>query len=93
MPRPRQNASKISSNFSQSECVAQNSARSAGLSDDGRAAAGEARIASASRVSASPTLKPLSRSVRAKPASRRRVGDADRPRERGRLASIPLSRR
>ena len=32
------------------------------------------RIASASPVSASPTLKPLSRSVRAKPARRRRVG-------------------
>ena len=74
MPRPRQKASKISSNRSQSEWVAQNSARSAGFSDDGRVAAGDARTASASRVSARPTLKPLSRSVRAKPARRRRVG-------------------
>ena len=48
MPRPCQNASKISSKRSQSECVAQNSARNAGLSDEGRTAAGEARTASAS---------------------------------------------
>ena len=64
-PRPRQNASNISSNFSQSEWVAQNSERSADLSEDGRAAAGDTRIESASRVSASPTLKPLSRKLRA----------------------------
>ena len=36
MPSPRQNASKISSKRSQSECVAQNSARNAGLSEVGR---------------------------------------------------------
>ena len=36
-------------------------------------AAGEARTCSASRVSARPTAKPLSRSVRTKPASRRRA--------------------
>src|SRR5262245_61376114 len=39
------------------------------LSAAGRVAAGDARMASASPVSASPTLNPLSRSVRAKPAS------------------------
>src|SRR5499427_10863473 len=66
---PSQNASKISSKRSQSEWVAQKSARSAGLSDAARAPGGPARIASASRVSARPTLKPLSRKVRAKPAS------------------------
>src|SRR5215813_13206122 len=59
MWRPSQNASKISSKRSQSEWVAQKSARSAGLSDAARAP----------RVSARPTLKPLSRKVRAKPAS------------------------
>ena len=81
---------KISSNRSQSERVAQNSARNAGLSDDGRAAAGEARIASASRVSARPTVKPLSRSVRAKPASRWRRRCAERSRHRHR--GEPISR-
>ncbi len=73
MPRASQNASKISSKRVQSEWVAQNSARSAGLSDDERTAAVDANTASASRVSASPTLKPLSRSVRAKPASFTRI--------------------
>src|SRR5262252_6408946 len=63
----------MASNRSQSERVAANSARSAGFMADGRCAAGDARIASASRVSASPTLKPLSRRVRANPASRRRA--------------------
>src|ERR1700746_4006466 len=63
----------MSSKRSQSECVAQNSARSAGLSEDGRLAIGSARIASASPVSERPTLKPLSRSVCAKAASFRRI--------------------
>ncbi len=66
IPSPHQNASKISSKRSQSECVAQNSARNAGISDAARAAAGEASTESASPVSASPTRKPLSLKVRAK---------------------------
>src|SRR6267142_3556197 len=74
MWRPCQNASKISSKRSQSEWVAHNSDRSAGLSMEGRAPAREASTASASRVSARPTLKPLSRKVRAKPASFCRTG-------------------
>src|SRR5262249_46386527 len=56
-----------------SEWVAQNNARSAGLSWDGRAAAGDARTVSASLVSASPTANPLSRNERTNPARRRRV--------------------
>src|SRR5215472_17408541 len=74
MPRRSQNASKISSNLSQSECVAQKRARNAGLSAEARVAVGVAKRANASRVSANPTLKPLSRSVRAKPASFWRIG-------------------
>ena len=97
MPSPRQYASKISSKRSQSEWVAQNSARSAGFSDVGRSAAGDASTASASLVSARPTWKPLERSVRAKPASRRRMGAAressrSSPRRRGPGAGFPLSR-
>ena len=50
MPCPRHQASKISSKRSQSERVAQNKARNAGLSDDGRVAAGDA--STATRVAA-----------------------------------------
>ena len=53
--------------------------RSAGLSDVGWSAAGDASTASASLVSARPTRKPLERSVCAKPASRRRIGAASCP--------------
>jgi hypothetical protein len=55
MSRPCQNASKISSKRSQSEWVAQNSARNAGLSDIGSSAAGDVSTCSASPVSPSPT--------------------------------------
>src|SRR5215472_7998218 len=64
----------MSSKRSQSEWVAQNSARSAGLSVAARVPGGPASTVRASRVSASPTLKPLRRRLRAKPASFCRIG-------------------
>src|SRR5215510_3225599 len=64
----------MSSNLSQSECVVQKSDRNAAFKVPGRPARGSVRIASASRVSARPTLNPLSRSVRANPASLCRIG-------------------